>query len=214
MSAVVNGTECLYRFKIIMIGDGYVGKSCMLYRYFNGLFPEQINVNIGASCCDHILEVEPGVRVQLQIWDRNGHKSFWNRQLIQLYIGQSAGCLLVFDLGNRESFEVLKHRYTEMCNGVNTYTMLFVLVGHKCDRNEREVNQEEVEQFASELGAPYIEALAVTGHNVAEAFELLTRRIYQGYLSGEVRLHESWGKINDKKLNKDEPAENSKCCVS
>ncbi|XP_016357975.1 ras-related protein Rab-39B-like [Sinocyclocheilus anshuiensis] len=210
----MNGTECLYGFKIIMIGDGNVGKSCILYRYLNGLLPEKINCTIGVDFCNHILEVEPGVRVQLQIWDTTGHEAFWNRQLIQPYIPHSAGCLLVFDLGNRKSFRVIKHQYTEVCNTVNPYTVLFVLVGHKCDRNEREVNQEEVEQFASELGVPYIEASAITGHNVAEAFELWARRIYQGYLSGEVRLHERWGKIHENKTNKDEPAENSKCCVS
>lgn len=92
----------------------------------------------------------------------------------------------------------------EVCNIVQPHTVLFMLVGHKCDRKEREVNQDEVEKFASELGAPYIEASAKTGHNVVEAFELLTRRIYQGYLSGEVRLHESWGKIH----------KNNKCCAS
>lgn len=106
-----------------------------------------------------------------------------------------------------------------MCDRVNPYTVLFVLVRHKCDRKEQEVNQEEVEQFASELGAPYIEASSRTGHNVAEAFELLTRCIYQGYLSGEVRLHESWVKIHkdepaENKTNKNEPAENNKCCLS
>uniref|UniRef100_A0A673FMD9 Uncharacterized protein n=1 Tax=Sinocyclocheilus rhinocerous TaxID=307959 RepID=A0A673FMD9_9TELE len=193
----VSYKPCLYRFKIIMIGDGNVGKSCILYRYLNGLYPEKINCTIGVDFCNHILEVEPGVRVQLQIWDTTGHEAFWNRQLIQPYIPHSAGCLLVFDLGN-----------------LNPYTVLFVLVGHKCDRNEWEVNQEEVAQFASELGAPYIEASAIAGHNVAEAFELLAWHIYQGYLSGEVRLHERWGKIHENKTNKDEPAENSKCCVS
>ncbi|XP_016364676.1 ras-related protein Rab-39B-like [Sinocyclocheilus rhinocerous] len=143
---------------------------------------------------------------------------FRKHQLVQPHIPHSAGCLLVFDLGNRESFRVIERQYTEVCNRVNPYTVLFVLVGHKCERKEREVNQEEVEQFASALGAPYIEASARTGHNVAEAFELLTRRIYQGYLSGEVSLHERWGKIHkdkpaENKTNKNEPAENNKCCV-
>lgn len=83
-----------------------------------------------------------------------------------------------------------------MCNRVNPYTVLFVLVGNMCDRKEQEVNEEEVEEFARELGAPYIKASAKTGHNVAEVFELVTRRIYQGYLNGEVHLHESWGKVH------------------
>lgn len=78
--------------------------------------------------------------------------------------------------------------------------LLLVPVGHKYDRKMREVNQEEVEEFTSALGAPYIEATARTGLSVTEAFELLTQHIYQGYMSGEVSLHERWGKIH--KANK------------
>ncbi len=58
---------------------------------------------------------------------------FRKHQLVQLHIPHSAGCLLVFDLGNRESFRVIERQYTEVCNRVNPYTVLFVLVGHKCD---------------------------------------------------------------------------------
>ncbi|XP_048007809.1 ras-related protein Rab-39A-like [Megalobrama amblycephala] len=196
VSAVMNhSAQFLYRFKMMMIGDNNVGKSCILKRYTEGLYPERW-VTIGMSFCSHILEVEPGVRVNLQIWDTPGHESFW--RVICPSTPQSAGCMLVFDLGDRESFNYVKYRHMEVCNIVQPYTVLFMLVGHKCDREEREVNQDEVEEFASELGAPYIEASAKTGHNVAEAFELLTRRIYQGYLSGEVHLHESWGKIHKK----------------
>uniref|UniRef100_A0A8C1T879 Si:dkey-34d22.2 n=1 Tax=Cyprinus carpio TaxID=7962 RepID=A0A8C1T879_CYPCA len=184
--------KCLYSFKIIMIGDGNVGKSCMLYRYINGLFPEKIYCTMGA---DFRAQVKPGVRVKLQIWDTTGKEAFW------AIFYTNTGCLLVLDLGNSESFRVAEHQYTEVCNRVNPYTVLFVLVGHKCDRKEQEVTQEEVEEFASKLRAPYIEASARSGHSVAEAFELLTRRIYQGYLSGEVRLHESWGKIHENKTN-------------
>ncbi|XP_056126906.1 ras-related protein Rab-39B [Rhinichthys klamathensis goyatoka] len=199
----MNLTDCQYRFKMIMIGYNNVGKSCMLRRYTEGLYPERINCTIGVDFCSHILEVEPEVRVNLQIFDTAGHKLFW--PAICRFIPQSVGCLLVFDLGDRESFDYIKHRHKVVCNIAQPYTVLFMLVGHKCDIKEQEVNQYEVEEFASELGAPYIEASAITGHNVAEAFELLTRRIYQGYLSGEVRLHESWGKIH-----KNKAAENNK----
>lgn len=77
VSAVMNRSEqFLYRFKMMMIGDNNVGKSCILKRYTEGLYPERW-VTIGMSLCNHILEVEPGVRVNLQIWDTAGHESFW-----------------------------------------------------------------------------------------------------------------------------------------
>lgn len=199
----MNRTDCQYRFKLIMIGGDCVGKSCMLQRYTRGQFPESVNVTIGMSFRNHILEMEPGVRVALDIYDTAGHESFW--QVICCCFPQSAGCLLVFDLGDNKSFDYIKHRYTEVCKAVRPYSVRFLLVGHKCDREEREVSQEEVDEFASKVKAPYIEASAKTGHNVAEAFELLTRHIYQGLINGEVHLHESWGKIENK---------TNKCCAS
>ncbi|XP_043117295.1 ras-related protein Rab-39B isoform X2 [Puntigrus tetrazona] len=213
----MNPNKFLYRFKIIMIGDNNVGKSCMLYRYVHGNYPESMGVTIGCSFSNHVLEVEPGVRVNIHIVDTAGHESYW--KITCRYLPQTAGCLLVFDLCNYTTFTHIKHRYAEVKKTVHPYTVLFVLVGHKCDRKEREVNREEAEQFASELGAPYVEVSSRTGHNVAEVFELLTRRIYQGCLSGEVRLHERWGKIHEdkpaeNKITKNEPAENNKCRVS
>ncbi|XP_056331079.1 ras-related protein Rab-39A [Danio aesculapii] len=185
----------MYHFKIIMIGDNMAGKSSMMYRYRNGCF-KHMESTIGVDFCAKSLVMEPGVRVNLQILDTAGHERFWD--VILSYIPGSAGCLLVFDLGNRRTFNLIKYRYSAVRAKVHPYSLLFVLVGHKCDREEREVSQEEVEEFASEVGVPYIEASAKTGHNVAEAFELLTHHIYQGLISGEVHLHESWGKIENK----------------
>ncbi|KAL0171681.1 hypothetical protein M9458_031992, partial [Cirrhinus mrigala] len=98
------------------------------------------------------------------------------------YYRNSVGGLLVFDLGNRKSFENVQQWYAEVSERVQPYTVLFVLVGHK----KRAVDRTEAEKLASQLGAPYIEASAKTGHNVKEAFELLTRRVYQGIKSGEI----------------------------
>lgn len=108
----------------------------------------------------------------------------------------------MFDMTNRASFDHIKEWHTEVCERVQPHKVLFVLVGQKCDRDaqgeravsqgERVVSQEEAEILAGQLGMPYVEVSAKTGHNVRKAFELLTRRVYQGLLSGEVELQEGW----------------------
>lgn len=95
------------------------------------------------------------------------------------YWALADGFLLVFDLGNKTSFENAKHLHKEVCMALPSKTLLFVLVGNKCDRSERQVNRDTAELLADKIGAAYIEVSAKTGHNVAEIFELLTRRIYQ-----------------------------------
>ncbi|XP_026857392.1 ras-related protein Rab-42b [Electrophorus electricus] len=182
-----------YQFRIIMLGDSTVGKSSMLKRYTEDLFLETINQTVGVDFYVHFLEVEPGVRIKLQFWDTAGQERF--RSVTRSYYRNSVGGLLVFDVANRASFEHVHEWYTEVCEHVKPHTVLFVLVGHKNDREEageRVVQRAEAEKLAAQLGAPYVEASAKTGHNIREAFELLTRRVYQGLLNGEVQLREGW----------------------
>ncbi|KAI3361207.1 hypothetical protein L3Q82_013404 [Scortum barcoo] len=182
-----------YQFRIIMLGDSTVGKSSLLKRYTEDLFLESINQTVGVDFYVHFLEVETGVRVKLQFWDTAGQERF--RSVTRSYYRNSVGGLLVFDMTNRASFDHIKEWHAEVCERVQPHKVLFVLVGQKSDRDtqgERAVSRAEAEKLASQLGMPYVEVSAKTGQNVREAFELLTRRVYQGLLSGEVELQEGW----------------------
>lgn len=123
------------------------------------------------------------------------HLSSFLRSVTRSYYRNSVGGLLVFDMTNRASFDHIKEWHAEVCEHVQPQKVLFVLVGQKWDRDaqgERVVSWEEAEMLAGQLGMPYVEVSAKTGHNVRNAFELLTRRVYQGLLSGEVELQEGW----------------------
>ncbi|XP_028280929.1 ras-related protein Rab-42b [Parambassis ranga] len=182
-----------YQFRIIMLGDSTVGKSSLLKRYTEDLFLESINQTVGVDFYVHFLEVEPGVRVKLQFWDTAGQERF--RSVTRSYYRNSVGGLLVFDMTNRDSFDHIKEWHAEVCERVQPHKVLFILVGQKSDQEthgERVVSREEAQKLAGQLGMPYVEASAKTGHNVKESFELLTRRVYQGLLSGEVELQQGW----------------------
>ncbi|XP_052003280.1 ras-related protein Rab-39B-like isoform X2 [Xyrauchen texanus] len=205
-----------------MLGDSTVGKSSMLKRYTEDLFLECINQTVGVDFYVHFLEVEPGVRVKLQFWDTAGQERF--KSVTRSYYRNSVGGLLMFDLGNRASFEHVRQWHAEVCERVQPYTVLFVLVGHKSDRDqagEREVDRTEAKRLAGQLGTPYIEASAKTGHNVKEAFDLLTQQIYQGLKNGEVELCEGWDGVKCsapatemlQNIQNNEPAEKNKSCA-
>lgn len=176
-----------------MLGDSTVGKSSLLKRYTEDSYLESINQTVGIDFYVHFLEVEQGIRVKLQFWDTAGQERF--RSVTRSYYRNSVGGLLVFDLTNRASFNRILDWHAEVCERVQPHTVLFVLVGQKTDLiadGERAVSREEAEKLAGKLGMPYVEASAKTGHNVSQCFELLTRRVYQGLLSGEVKLQEGW----------------------
>ncbi|KAI5619445.1 ras-related protein Rab-3B-like [Silurus asotus] len=190
-----------YQFRIIMLGDSTVGKSSMLKRYTEDRFLECINETVGVDFYVHFLEVEPGMMVKLQFWDTAGQERF--RSVTRSYYRNSVGGMLVFDLGNRASFEHIKEWYEEVCDHVMPHSMIFLLVGHKSDREsdgERTVSKVEAEKLAAQYGTPYVEASSKTGENIERCFEVLTRRIYQGLLSGEVRMREGWDGIKSSVL--------------
>ncbi|XP_010729904.3 ras-related protein Rab-42b isoform X1 [Larimichthys crocea] len=193
ISETMDLTLWQYQFRIIMLGDSTVGKSSLLKRYTEDLFLESINQTVGVDFYVHFLEVEPGVRVKLQFWDTAGQERF--RSVTRSYYRNSVGALLVFDITNQASFNHIKEWHDEVCERVQPHKVLFVLVGHKSDQDakgERVVSREDAVKLAGQLGIPYMEVSAKTGQYVREAFELLTRRVYQGLLSGEVELQEGW----------------------
>ncbi|XP_037310068.2 ras-related protein Rab-42b [Pungitius pungitius] len=221
--AAMDLTLWQYQFRIIMLGDSTVGKSSLLKRYTEDLFLESINQTVGVDFYVHFLEVEPGVRVKLQFWDTAGQERF--RSVTRSYYRNSVGGLLVFDMTNRASFDHVQEWHAEVCERVRPQKVLFVLVGQKSDRGaegQRAVSREEAEKLAGQLGVPYVEASAKTGHNVKDAFELLARRIYQGLRSGEVEPQEGWDGVKcaalrpPPQLQRDGPARPStpprKCC--
>ncbi|XP_008320909.1 ras-related protein Rab-42b [Cynoglossus semilaevis] len=182
-----------YQFRIIMLGDSTVGKSSLLKRYTEDLFPESLSQTLGVDFYVHFLEVEPGVRVKLQFWDTAGQERF--RSVTRSYYRNSVGGILVFDMTNRDTFDHVKEWHDEVRQRVQPHTVVFLLVGQKSDREaygERVVSQEEAEKLAKQLGIPYLEASAKTGHNVKTVFELLAQRVYQALLSGEVELQDGW----------------------
>ncbi|KAG7250681.1 hypothetical protein CRUP_012267 [Coryphaenoides rupestris] len=198
-----------YQFRVIMLGDSTVGKSSLLKRYTEDAFLETINQTVGVDFYVHFLEVEPGVRVKLQFWDTAGQERFrqgcscmGHMSVTRSYYRNSVGGLLVFDLTNRASFDHVVDWHAEVCERVQPHRVMFLLLGHKSDRGvnndddggggDRVISREEAEKFAGRLGMPYMEASAKTGHNVHETFEALTRRIYEGLLSGEVELRDGW----------------------
>ena len=119
------------------------------------------------------------------------------RSVTRSYYRNSVGGLLVFDVTNRASFDHVKDWHDEVCERVVPHRVMFTLLGHKSDRgadepSERVISREEAEKLASRMGMPYVEASAKTGDNVQAAFDVLSRRIYDGLLSGEVELREGW----------------------
>ncbi|KAJ8276671.1 hypothetical protein COCON_G00084230 [Conger conger] len=181
----------IYQFRLIVIGDSTVGKSCLLRRFTEGKFTDISDPTVGVDFFARLVEIEPGKRIKLQLWDTAGQERF--RSITRSYYRNSVGGLLVFDLTNRRSFEHLKDWLEEAKMHVQPFQIVFLLVGHKCDLAQlRQVSREEAEKVALAFGMKYVETSAKDTVNVEESFTILTRDIYERVKSGEINIQEDW----------------------
>ncbi|KAG2456564.1 RB39A protein, partial [Polypterus senegalus] len=181
----------IYQFRLIVIGDSTVGKSCLLRRFTEGKFTDVSDPTVGVDFFARLVEIEPGKRIKLQLWDTAGQERF--RSITRSYYRNSVGGLLVFDLTNRRSFEHVKDWLDEAKMHVQPFKIVFLLVGHKCDLpSQRQVTREEAEKLALACGMKYIETSAKGATNVEESFTVLTRDIYERVKKGEINIEEDW----------------------
>ncbi|XP_027628632.1 ras-related protein Rab-39A [Tupaia chinensis] len=188
-------TIWIYQFRLIVIGDSTVGKSCLLHRFTQGRFPglrsPACDPTVGVDFFSRLLEIEPGKRIKLQLWDTAGQERV--RSITRSYYRNSVGGFLVFDITNRRSFEHVKDWLEEAKMHVQPFRIVFLLVGHKCDlASQRQVTREEAEKLSADCGMKYIETSAKDATNVEESFTILTRDIYELIKKGEICIQDGW----------------------
>ena len=164
-------------FKILILGDHAVGKSCFIIRYTDDTFQDVYLSTIGMDCKYKDINLENGKSIRLQIWDTAGQDRF--RSLTKnLYKGAS-GIILIYDISNRKTFDNVKSWIESIKEEVSS-KVLIVLVGNKIDKiEEREVKKVEGEDLAEELKLPFYECSALTGENINNAFLGLARKLVE-----------------------------------
>ncbi len=169
-----------YAFKLILGGDGAVGKTSMVHRFVEDVFNVDYKSTIGTSimkkeCTFEGLES----KVRFVIWDLAGQSQF--KRVRQSYVANAEAGILVFDVTRKETFENVKLWWDETIKEAEGITL--VLVGNKIDLTDsRQVSKEEGEALANKLGLSYIETSAKTGENIEDAFKMLALHIIKIYV--------------------------------
>lgn len=161
-----------YLFKIVVVGDGGVGKSTMIQRLITGHFVP-MKITIGTDLASYDMNIED-ISVKLQIWDFAGERRF--RFFLPNYARGAQGCILCYDISRYSSFQHLQEWYDIVKENTNTDTV-YLLVGGKADLSEyrRTVSRAEAEELQKELDIPFfLESSSKTGENNKNVFEMLT----------------------------------------
>jgi len=169
-------TENFYRFKIIVAGDGGVGKTTLLYRYVDGTFKTDTSMTIGIQFHQKVINVGDDITCELLLWDLGGQEHF--REILKRFVKGSHGALLMYDLT----------RVITMLNLDEWIDLLYdaepdipiILVGGKADLLKKGIFsfQDKLEEFNNKYNFRHIlNVSSKTGENVEKAFELLTKEL-------------------------------------
>ena len=171
-----------YLLKYIIIGDAAVGKSNLLLRYVHGQFKPEYQLTIGVEFGAKNIEISSKL-FRIQIWDTAGQENF--RSITRAYYKNSVCALVVYDISSRDSFNNVMS-WIEDCKNQSPKTIFMVLVGNKCDlEDKRQVSYEEGKELADKNQLLFFESSAKDGINVDEIFlnsaTEIAKKIEQGY---------------------------------
>ncbi len=128
------------RFKVVLLGEGRVGKTSILLRYTKGEYSDRQISTLQASYLDKRVMIGNSA-VQLSIWDTAGQERF--HALGPIYYRDAAGALLVYDITDAESFNKVKNWVKELRKIVGN-DIIIVIAGNKIDlEKNRNVDENE-----------------------------------------------------------------------
>ena len=187
-------------YKVLILGDKAVGKSCFLIRFTENKFQEIYLSTAGMDYKYKDVMYEEGKTIRLQIWDTAGQERY--RTITTGLFKGAAGIILMYDITDKQTFNNVRE-WIKSIEEETSKKVILILVGNKVDKKEREVLKAEGEQIAEEYNFPFFETSAQSGLNVNSVFETLAKLIVEKKAQSANQGH----KLTNTKNN-----EKKKCC--
>jgi len=191
-------------FRVVMLGDGGVGKSAITVQLVQKKFVSDYDPTIENSYRKPMSfkDGKDEINCMLDILDTAGQEEY--SVMRQQYISRGTGFVLVFNLASGMSFNNMRKFRKEIKRVKSLDAPLdqvpIIILGNKCDLPKREVTKEEVKALLEKWGdVPYFETSARTGENINTAFETLVKMMWDREKSpskgsGELRTKRSMWK--------------------
>jgi Ras-related protein Rab-1A len=202
-------TEYDYLFKLLLIGDSGVGKSCLLLRFADDTYTDSYISTIGVDFKIRTVDLDTKT-IKLQIWDTAGQERF--RTITSSYYRGAHGIIIVYDITDKESFDNVRQWLFEI-DRYASENVCKLLVGNKSDlSNKRAVEYDAAKTFADELTIPFLETSAKNATNVEQAFLTMAAQIKNKMQSQPPPMSQGKAPITDIS-SKPVGKANDGCCV-
>ncbi|KAH3758879.1 Rac1 protein [Pelomyxa schiedti] len=156
--------------KCVVVGDGAVGKTCMLISYTTNAFPSEYIPTVFDNYSANVMAA--GYPVNLGLWDTAGQEDY--DRLRPLSYPQTDVFLVVYSIVSAPSFCNLEKWIAEVRHHCPKAHL--VIAGNKCDLDDkRKVSYAQGEAYARNMGAPFFECSALTQRNLKDVFDTIIK---------------------------------------
>ena len=163
-----------HEFKVVMLGEGRVGKTSLTLKFVEDRFDEGQESTINANFLTKKITVG-GKTGTFNIWDTAGQEKF--RALVRIYYRSAMGAIIVYDITDRSSFERVVAWVKELRKMAEPGISI-VIAGNKCDLEaERKIGVEEAVRYAESVGAAHFNTSAKSGQGVKELYDELAKQV-------------------------------------
>ena len=198
--------------KAVLLGESGVGKTCIIARFINGTFENNIMSTTGASYAGKTMVFEEfgGQCVKFEIWDTAGQEKY--RSLTKIFYKDARIAILVYDITRKESYDELKNYWYNQLKECSPENIVIGIAANKCDLYDNEaVSEDEARKFADEIGAVFRLTSASTNTGIEELFKNIGCRILD---PNYVEDSENTGTTGNMKLgdNNEKQRKKKGCC--
>ena len=198
--------------KAVLLGESGVGKTCIIARFINNTFENNIMSTTGASYAGKTMTFDEfqGKCIKFEIWDTAGQEKY--RALTKIFYKDAKVAILVYDITRKESFDEIKSYWYNQIKESAPKDIVIGVAANKCDLYDNEaVSEDEARKFADEIGAVFRLTSANTNTGIEELFKNIGCRILD---PNYIEDSENSGKSGNIKLgdNNDKPKKKKGCC--
>jgi len=167
--------------RVVMLGNGGVGKSALTFRFVKNKFQPAYNPTIEDSYRKNI--TLDNQTVVLDILDTAGQEEY--TELREVYMRGGEGFIIVYSITDKKSFKEVSEFRDRTLKVKDVPKVPMIIVGNKSDLDgQRVVTKEEGEELAKRLGVGFFETSAHTGTNIEEVFLSIAKEIKQAHQNG------------------------------
>ena len=163
-------------FKVVLVGDSFVGKTNIMSKYLKNEFHEDSKATVGVEFGSKQFNIE-GHSIKAQIWDTAGQERY--KAITSAYYKGAKGAFVVYDITRKASFESIDKWINDLKAAADK-KLTIVVIGNKCDlEDQRQITKEQGQEKAGKLEVAFMETSAFSGENLDRAFEMMTNEIYK-----------------------------------